>query len=200
MQQSREELLSSIMACFNAMLGDHQDIIQLELSYSPTTHLAEYQKIVSCPIRFNADRNVIRFKRRMLERPLKTYSPANYATAIQICERAQQEIDQLNNAQYAYLLEQLIDQHLPIRFDMQFASDYLQMSERHLRRSLLLEGMSFQQIRQTVLERKAKQMLKNNLSIGDISQALGFSEVREFRRAFKRWTGQAPSVYKNGTE
>jgi len=51
-----------------------------------------------------------------------------------------------------------------------------------------------------VLERKAKQMLENNLSIGDISQALGFSEVREFRRAFKRWTGQAPSVYKNGTE
>ena len=112
-----DELLSSIMACFNAMLGDHQDIIQLELSYSPTTDLAEYQKIVSCPIRFNADRNVIRFKRSMLERPLKTYSPANYATAIQICERAQQEIDQLNNAQYAYLLEQLIDQHLPIRFD-----------------------------------------------------------------------------------
>ena len=105
-----------------------------------------------------------------------------------------------SDAQYAYLLEQLIEQHLPIRFDMQLASDYLQMSERHLRRSLLLEGISFQQIRQTVLERKAKQMLKNNLSIGDISQALGFREVREFRRAFKRWTGQAPSVYKNGTE
>ncbi|MDQ8975947.1 helix-turn-helix domain-containing protein, partial [Acinetobacter johnsonii] len=51
-----------------------------------------------------------------------------------------------------------------------------------------------------VLERKAKQMLENNLSIGDISQALGFSEVREFRLAFKRWTGQAPSVYKNVTE
>ena len=105
-----------------------------------------------------------------------------------------------SDAQYAYLLEQLIEQHLPVRFDMQLASDYLQMSERHLRRSLLLEGISFQQIRQTVLERKAKQMLKNNLSIGDISQALGFREVREFRRAFKRWTGQAPSVYKNGTE
>jgi hypothetical protein len=41
-----DELLSSIMACFNAMLGDHQDIILLELSYSPTTHLAEYQKIL----------------------------------------------------------------------------------------------------------------------------------------------------------
>jgi hypothetical protein len=45
-----DELLSSIMACFNAMLGDHQDIILLELSYSPTTHLAEYQKIL--PVRF----------------------------------------------------------------------------------------------------------------------------------------------------
>ena len=105
----------------------------------------------------------------MLEWTLKTYSPANYVTTIRICKRAQQEIDQLNDAQYAYLLEQLIDQHLPIRFDMQLASDYLQMSERHLRRSLLLEGSSFQQTRQPVLERKTKQMLKNNLSIGDIS-------------------------------
>ena len=51
-----------------------------------------------------------------------------------------------SDAQYAHLLEQLIDQHLPVRFDMQLASDYLQMSERHLRRSLLLEGISFHQI------------------------------------------------------
>ncbi len=33
------------MACFNAMLGDHQDIIQLELTYTPTTHLANIKKL-----------------------------------------------------------------------------------------------------------------------------------------------------------
>ncbi|WP_286395926.1 helix-turn-helix domain-containing protein [Acinetobacter towneri] len=31
----------------------------------------------------------------------------------------------------------------------------------------------------------------------EISQQLGFSELREFRRAFKRWTGLSPSLYKS---
>lgn len=191
-----DEILSSIMACFNAMLGDHQDILDLELSYPPSAPLAEYQKIVSCPIRFNAQRNVIRFKRHILGRPLKTASPANYTTAIHICERTQQEIDQLNRAQYADVCAQLIEQHLPTRFDMQQAAAYLHMSERHLRRQLSREGYSFQDIRQGLFERKAKQLLDMDVSVTEVSHALGFSEVREFRRAFKRWTDQTPSAYK----
>ena len=75
---------------------------------------------------------------------------------------------------------------------MKQAAEHLQISERHLRRQLLLEGLSFQQIRQNVLERKAKQLLEQNLSMSEISLQLGFSELRDF----KRWTGQAPSVYK----
>jgi AraC-like DNA-binding protein len=131
-----------------------------------------------------------------LQRSLKNYSPANYATAIQICEQALKEIDQLNQVGYVHLLDHLIEQHLPERFEMQQAAEHLRISERHLRRQLLLEGLSFQQIRQNVLERKAKQLLEQNLSMSEISLQLGFSELREFRRAFKRWTGQAPSVYK----
>ena len=46
-----EELLSSIMACFNAMLGDHQDIIQLELTYSPRPRILPNIKKLS-PARF----------------------------------------------------------------------------------------------------------------------------------------------------
>jgi transcriptional regulator GlxA family with amidase domain len=29
--------------------------------------------------------------------------------------------------------------------------------------------------------------------IADIASLMGFSDEREFRRAFKRWTGRAPS-------
>ena len=79
---------------------------------------------------------------------------------------------------------------------MQHAAEHLRISERHLRRQLLAEGLSFQQIRQNVLERKAKQLIEQNLSMSEISLQLGFSELREFQSAFKRWTGQAPSIYK----
>jgi AraC-like DNA-binding protein len=178
------------------MLGDHDDVMSLELSYLPSEYQQQYNDIFGCPIQFNRDKNIMRFSSSLLQRSLKNYSPANYATAIQICEQALKEIDQLNQVGYVHLLDHLIEQHLPERFEMQQAAEQLHISERHLRRQLLLEGLSFQQIRQNVLERKAKQLLEQNLSMSEISLQLGFSELREFRRAFKRWTGQAPSVYK----
>ena len=182
------------------MLGDHDDVISVELSYLPSEYLEEYQLVFGCPIQFNSDQNIMRFNTSMLARSLKNYSPANYATAIHICEQALKAIDQLNQAGYADVIDHLIEQHLPERFEMQQAAEQLQISERHLRRQLLLEELSFQQIRQNVLERKAKQLLEQNLSISEISLQLGFSELREFRRAFKRWTGQAPSIYKQAKE
>jgi AraC-like DNA-binding protein len=195
-----DELFSSIITCLNAMLGDHDDVISLELSYFPNQYQEQYKTIFGCPIQFNSPKNIIRFNTSMLQRGLKNYSPANYATAIQICEQALKEIDQLNQVGYLHLLDHLIEQQLPERFEMQQAAEHLRISERHLRRQLLLEGLSFQQIRQNVLERKAKQLLEQNLSMSEISLQLGFSELREFRRAFKRWTGQAPSVYKQTCE
>ncbi len=77
---------------------------------------------------------------------------------------------------------------------MHQAAQHFQMSERHLRRQLLAEGCNFQNLRQHVLENKAKQLLQQPLSMTEISQQLGFSELREFRRAFKRWTGLSPSL------
>jgi AraC-like DNA-binding protein len=191
-----DELFSSIITCLNAMLGDHEDVISLELSYFPSDYQQQYHDLFGCPIQFNRDKNIMRFSHRLLQRSLKNYSPANYATAIQICEQALKEIDRLNQVGYVHLLDHLIEQYLPERFEMQHAAEHLRISERHLRRQLLAEGLSFQQIRQNVLERKAKQLIEQNLSMSEISLQLGFSELREFRRAFKRWTGQAPSIYK----
>ena len=191
-----DELFSSIITCLNAMLGDHDDVVSLELSYFPSEYQQQYNDLFGCSVQFNRDKNIMRFSSRLLQRNLKNYSPANYATALHICEQALKEIDQLNQVGYVHLLDHLIEQHLPERFEMQQAAEQLHLSERHLRRQLLAEGLSFQQIRQNVLERKAKQLLEQNLSMSEISLQLGFSELREFRRAFKRWTGQAPSVYK----
>ncbi len=191
-----DEVFASILTCCNHMVGEQNDLINVELSYKPV-YFQEYEKLFNCPIIFNSKRNVMRFKSSFLNRKLKTYSPANYAAAIQICEKTQKEIIQINQASYAEILYSLIEQHLPERFDMKQAAEHFNMSERHLRRQLLENGHNFQHIRQNILEKKAKEMLQKNHSISEISQRLGFSELREFRRAFKRWTGAAPTTYKN---
>ena len=150
-----------------------------------------------CPLHFSSYMNALVFRPEILGRQIKTSSAANYSTALRVCQQAYQDMQAINQQQYAHVLSYLIEQHLPQHFDMHQAAQHFQMSERHLRRQLLAEGCNFQNLRQHVLENKAKQLLQQPLSMTEISQQLGFSELREFRRAFKRWTGLSPSLYKS---
>lgn len=191
-----DEAFASMITCLNMMLGDHHDLVRLELSYDHSVYLDDYQKFFNCPILFNAHRNLIRFNAAILARAIKTYSPVNFQSAIQICDQALKQFEQMNQHSLVNVLQHLIESHLPDRFDMQQAAQHFHISERHLRRLLLNEGLNFQLLRQQVLETKAKQWIEDNQSISEVSFKLGFSELREFRRAFKKWTGYSPTEYK----
>ncbi len=74
-------------------------------------------------------------------------------------------------------------------------AEALNMSERTLRRKLAEQGASYQSVVDGVYRKEALLMLSRaDLSIADVALALGFSDVRNFRRAFKRWTGQIPTA------
>lgn len=191
-----DEAFASMISCLNMMLGDHSELVSLELSYDHSAYLEDYQRVFNCPIRFNANKNLIRFNATILLRTLKNYSPVNFQSAIQICEQALKQFDQMNQHSLVNVLQHLIENHLPERFDMQQAAQHFHLSERHLRRLLLNEGLNFQLLRQQILEKKAKQWIDDNQTISEVSFNLGFSELREFRRAFKKWTGHSPTEYK----
>ncbi|WP_353162165.1 AraC family transcriptional regulator [Acinetobacter guillouiae] len=191
-----DEFFSSLVCFLNKMIGDHNDIISLDLTQPSPKDPKYYNEIFNCPIKFQNKKNIIRFKSSILDRKLIHYSPLNRSTAIEICESLLNKIEQMNQDNYIILLDYLIDTNLPKRTNIYQAIEYLKISERSLRKQLAVEGTTFQQIKQNVLERNAKKMLRKNISVSEISDLLGFSEIREFRRAFKRWTGLAPSVYK----
>jgi AraC-like DNA-binding protein len=70
----------------------------------------------------------------------------------------------------------------------------LAMSERTLRRALAAEGSSFRAIVERARHDRARLLLQDRrASLAEIALSLGFSELSAFSRAFKRWTGQAPS-------
>ena len=188
-----DEALSSIISCLDVMLGNHQDLMEVHFSFAKPEALDAYLAHYQCPIYFSSHMNALIFRAEILTRPIKTSSAANYSTALRVCQQAFQDMQAINQQQYAHVLSHLIERHLPQHFDMSQAAQHFQMSERHLRRQLLAENTSFQSVRQRVLQHKAKQLLQQTLTISEISQQLGFSELREFRRAFKRWTGLSPS-------
>lgn len=64
-----------------------------------------------------------------------------------------------------------------------------------LRRRLEEEGSSFRQIMMTAQMTKAETMLSKGVSIMQVSEELGYSDIRAFNRAFKGWKGITPASF-----
>jgi len=73
----------------------------------------------------------------------------------------------------------------------------LRMSPRTLKRKLADHGTTFSTIRDDMRRQRALLLLDNRaLSIGEIATKLGYSELPNFTRAFRKWTGQTPIAYR----
>ena len=73
----------------------------------------------------------------------------------------------------------------------------LGMSCRSLRRHLLATGVQFGDLLDEALANHAKELLADSeVSIQETAFALGFTTPSAFSRAFKRWTGKAPSDFR----
>jgi AraC-like DNA-binding protein len=73
----------------------------------------------------------------------------------------------------------------------------LQMSERTLQRRLREFGTTFKSILNEVRQDLANSYIRDSkLSLTEISFMLGFAEISTFSRAYKRWTGQSPSAFR----
>ncbi len=69
----------------------------------------------------------------------------------------------------------------------------LGISARTLRRHLEQDGTSLRAVVDEVRRARADELLAAGRSVKEVAFALGFSEPSAFSRAYKRWTGKAPS-------
>lgn len=71
------------------------------------------------------------------------------------------------------------------------------VSRRSLQRALDHQGCSFSDILEELLKDRAIDQLRlSNQSITDIGLNLGYSDSAHFTRAFHRWTGMSPSLFR----
>ena len=74
----------------------------------------------------------------------------------------------------------------------------LDTSRRSLQRSLDAEGCSYSMLLDDLLKDRALTLLAStDQDVTDIALQLGYSDGPHFSRAFRRWTGTAPSRYRS---
>lgn len=72
------------------------------------------------------------------------------------------------------------------------------VSQRTLQRQLATEGTSFTTVLEETRRELAERFIRDqSLTLIEITFLLGFSEISSFSRAFKRWTGLAPTEFRS---
>ncbi len=73
----------------------------------------------------------------------------------------------------------------------------LNMSERTLQNRLVARGTTYTRLLSETRRELAEQYMQQSLhSISEVAFLLGFSEISSFSRAFRAWTGESPSSYR----
>jgi AraC-like DNA-binding protein len=73
----------------------------------------------------------------------------------------------------------------------------LNMSERTLQNRLVARGTTYSDLLSETRRELAEQYMNQNLhSISEVAFLLGFAEISSFSRAFRAWTGESPSSYR----
>lgn len=158
-------------------------------------HAPLARSMFDCEVRYDAAVASMTFPEQQLDQPLRRADPGAFREAAAICQR---ELERVGAG------ERLADRVLRLLLERQngfpslpVVARMMQLTPRTLHRRLTDEGTSFRLLLDEVRHRRAKEHLRSGgLSIDELGFALGYNDPANFRRAFRRWEGVSPAVYR----
>ncbi|MBL1080206.1 AraC family transcriptional regulator [Nocardia sp. 2] len=188
-----EEVLCSTTVFVRSVVGADWTPARLELGYEPPSYASRYQSFFRCPVEFRAEYTRMVFPAATLNLPFATRNQPTRAIAVDACRRL---IDTgRGEPDVVAVVEALLEQHLRHPLTMAEVAARLHVTERTLRRRLSAADESFSSVRDRVRRRRATALLREStMPVAAVAHQVGYSDIREFRRAYVRWTGQPPSA------
>lgn len=188
-----EEALSTVMVFARTVAGSNWSPSRVELTYPPPSYAAEYSRFLRCRVEFSADADRAFFPASVLDIAFPTHHEPTRALAVDACRRLL-GVDRRESDVVA-AVEAVLEQDLRHPLSAADVAGHLHMSERTLRRQLAVAEQSFSTIRDRVRQRQAILLLREStLPVASVAREVGYSDIRDFRRAYIRWTGHPPSV------
>lgn len=188
---------SSMTVLFSRVLEAPFPAKRMVFPFPAPAHWREYGRIFNCPIDFGADSMEWHLDAALLNRPCPNANPITARMCRQLCERPM--AGSLGDSE---LKKQIRSACLnnPDRFPTaEEVAHQLGMSLRTLHRRLARDGFSYQSLLDSLRHRIAAQLLQNTrLRIDQVAERVGFADATSFRKAFRKWTGHAPTHYRRG--
>ncbi len=188
-----EELFASTLMLARMLVGQDFTPVRLELTYPAPDYADSYTRLFGCKVKFGASHNRVIVPKRWLDYALPTHHPVSAQQALTLCREQAAQIKK--QSEIVAAVERIVRRRLAENPTLAEIAIDLNLSERTLRRHLSATGRVYRDIHDQVRTERALELLSAGaLGIADIGSEVGFSDAREFRRAFKRWTGAAPTA------
>lgn len=187
--------LSLVVSMCRANYGESLVPARVTFRKPAPRNLRPYETHFGCEVVFGATADSFLLPRETADLPLPTSNHELATTFDAILTRQLADLDAASLADRcrAYLLQELTS-GAPSEESLARA---MAMSRRTLQRKLGEAGLTYKQLLEQTRHELALRYLDDpTKSVTDITFLLGFSEQSAFSRAFKRWTGVAPSAYR----
>ncbi len=190
-----EAVVLSVKNLLDAITRDPRCAVEIAFPFPTPADAAMAREVLAVPVRWSAAWCGLAVRRADLDQPLRQGDASAFAEAAQACQRALEQLetaDDWSGRVRRLLLER---QH---RFpSLATVARRLHTTPRTLHRRLNEEGATFQSLLDATRTTLACELLRTpNLTVDDVAFQLGYTEVANFRRAFRRWTGRAPAVWR----
>jgi AraC-like DNA-binding protein len=178
----------------NALLGREVTESTVHVTFAEPAYYARFKHIAP-RVRFGQPANSLVFDASLLQAPLVSADDTSLRLAREQCERLLGSIR--SNSPFIDRARRLVLRSGGGLRTLEELAASVRTSSRTLRRRLAQEGGSYSTVLDEERHARALVLLRSSgLSVKDVAQRLGYSDVANFMRAFKRWTGQTPGAFR----
>jgi AraC-like DNA-binding protein len=206
-QVSAEAVLKVIQSLVETIIGHPCGAVaEIAFTHSAPKHADLLQEQYGLPCRFDAGYTGFQLPSSWLDIRSPLYDQGTYRTNVAKCreiiarhsttQNTEEKVRAILSNHFDNVLEPSFTQSISLP-SLTLISEQLNVTPRTLIRHLALTNCSYKQLVEQTKSNCAKELLQRaNLSVADIAYLLGYNDVANFSRAFKRWTNTTPAQWR----
>lgn len=175
--------------------GWNLPLTQVGFSHSRPDDVTVYEAILKCEIKFDQDENYFSFPKIYLD-----YQSISSDPSLHVVHEMQavKQLHALTENGILNKVKKLVFESLPSReIELKMVAESLNLTPRTVQRNLSSEGTTFKKLVDEMRkDHTLAEIRDTDFSVSEIAFRLGYKDLSSFYRAFKRWTGTTPIIYR----
>jgi AraC-like DNA-binding protein len=192
--QIADAALGTMFNIMVALCGPHWMPVEVRFAHRRPSELAPFRRFFQAPLSFDATDNSLVFAATWLSCPLPAVDPElNRLLREKLAALESQYRDEFPEQVRSLLMTGLLTDH----GSAEQVAKLLSMHSRTLHRRLAASGTTFRALADECRYAIARQMLADTDSdVCHIADLLDYADTSAFARAFRRWSGTTPSLWR----